>query len=1142
MKKLYLTVFYFFILTVTFLLPKLAFSQTCIPLTVSYTTTESRCAATGMVQINASGGSGTYQYKATGPVATNYTSSTLITGLSAGRYLITIKDVVTNCVYATDSITIDGNYQAPSFSMVSTDVTCINGADGTITVTGQSFGRAPFLYKIIAPSASGVGTTNTTGAFTGLISGNYLIQLTDSCGAIQTRNVIIQNYDWWINTYTVSKFNCDSILVTINLKDSRGNVTPSTVFNGYTYGASINPGDTSWYSTNVFKYFIGKKRSVKLFVKDNCGNIKSVTWTDPNIPRVDATVQISNQACSTFTATITGQANLTNPQFCIYDSAKNLLSCNSTGVFTLLPYGTYCIDIRDNCYDTTISRCFTVRRPLPTAAANVVFNTYCKTFTATVTGQANLNNPNYCIYDSVGTQMYCNTTGVFPNLDYGSYCIKIFNDPGCYDTTIVRCFTVRKPMPSAGLNVTISNMTCTTFTASVTDTANLNNPQFCLYTAAHVLIICNTTGVFNNLPYGSYCIDIANNPSCYDTTITRCFTVNRPVPSVGATVSVSNKTCSTFTATITGQVNINNPQYCIYDAANVQLSCNTTGVFTNLPFGTYCITLQNDPACYDTLIKRCFTVAKTPATVTLSAKKSCVTIGTTDIKVTITSGIPVYLLELYSPAGVLIQSITTSATSATFSSVPPVAATVQKYKIVITDQCGTKDSAFVAPVVSVLNDIFTVTPKCPSGVWPNGSADVLVDLTDNNIGGNIVPKIIKKNGVAVTINASSIAGYKYTFLDLGPAVYIFDTYVENCTKHIYDTVRVKEYVFPILSGTHAYQCDNNTFSVGVHVVGGVGPYTYEIIGSVPASPSIVTPPQSSPIFSINTGTAYSLIRLRVVDGCGNASLYDVSVLPLANFLVFADTLECFNHALTLRVDSMAHADYTWYKRIDPNDSIVVGTGPSLYFPNLTPADTGRYFCKIVVNGGCLTKYANYVLTGFCGFILAGDDITLVGNKESGGNRLYWNLNINDIKEYSLEKSSNNRDYKTIAVTSLPACSYLDKDFITGNNYYRLKLTNSNNKVRYSNAVVIKNGESDISVYPNPVEHVLFIAVKSSIAKNYLIEIKNMTGQQVYSKIYTNVQNQVITCPRTAASGSGVYTLLVTDLQTKERQAIKIVFK
>ena len=462
MNKLYLTVLCFLILILTLLLPKNTFSQNCNLLTATYSATESRCAATGTVQINATGGSGTYTYQAAGPVITTFTSSSLITGLSAGRYLITVKDVVTNCVYANDSITIPGNYVAPNFTMATTDVTCINGSNGTITVTSQTFGRAPFSYKIIAPSASGVGTVSTAGIFTGLTSGNYYIQLSDSCGAIQTRNAIVQNYDWWINNYTVTKLGCDSVSITINLKDSKGNVTPDPVFNGFLYGASVIPGDTTWSTTNNFHYFVGNKHTVKLFVRDNCGNIKSVVWTDTTVPKVDAAVLITNTACYTFTTTITGQANLTLPQYCIYDAGNTLITCNTTGVFNLLPYGSYCITIRDNCYDTTITRCFTVNKPIPTVDVNVKITPYCKDFTVAVTGQINLNNAYYCLYDSNNVLMTCDSTGIFTGLPFGRYCIKVANNTACYDTVIVRCFNVTRPVPYVGPNVTISNLTCTT--------------------------------------------------------------------------------------------------------------------------------------------------------------------------------------------------------------------------------------------------------------------------------------------------------------------------------------------------------------------------------------------------------------------------------------------------------------------------------------------------------------------------------------------------------------------------------------------------------------------------------------------------------------------------------------------------------
>ncbi|WP_462255223.1 T9SS type A sorting domain-containing protein [Ferruginibacter sp.] len=1144
MKKFYPFGVAFFVVFAAMLLPKVIFAQDCSTLTATYVISESRCASTGTIQINATGGSGNYNYKANGPITINYTTNSLLTGMLPGRYLITVKDINTNCIYNQDSVTVTGNYLAPNFTMVATGVTCINGNNGIISVSGQTNGRSPFTYKIIAPSASGVGTISTAGNFTGLLSGSYLIQMSDSCGAIQTRSIIIENYSWIINTYTVTKIGCDTISVTFNLTDSKGNATPNAVFNGFLYGASVTTGDTSWFTTNTFKYYKAKKRSVKLFIKDPCGNIKSAVWTDTAIPGVSSTVSISNKVCSTFTATITGKVNLTGASYCIYDNSNVLVACNTTGIFNALPYGSYCIKITEPCYDTTINRCFTVARPVPSVDASVQIARFCNSFTATVTGQTNLNSPNYCLYNAANVLLSCNATGIFSNLAYGTYCIKVANSPACYDTLITRCFTVNKPRPSINSVVAISNLTCATFTATIKDTANWNSPQFCLYTPAHVLIMCNSTGVFNNLPYGSYCIDVVNNPACYDTTITRCFTVIAPKPSLSAMVTVSNKTCATFTATITGQTNINNPLYCLYNSANVLVSCNATGIFTGIPYGSYCIDTKNDAACYDTTIKRCFSAAQNVLNISLSANRSCNVIGASDIKVGITSGTPGYSISLYAPSGAFMQSLSTSGTSVTFLSIPNLDAPLM-YKIIATDNCNNKDTDYVAPKVYRANRLITTAAKCPSAASPNGASDVVINIADNNIGGSIVPKIIKKNSSVVSVNASSNAGYQYTFSDLAPATYIFDTYITDCNKHLYDTVTVNIYIFPSLNGTNAYQCDNNGFSVSVNAFGGKAPYMYEIFGSSPSLPAIITSPQASTVFSINNGSNYSLIRLRVVDGCGNASLHDASILPLANFSAFSDSMECFNHSLTLRTDSIANADYTWYKRVQPDDSVIVGTGTSLHFSNLLPSDTGRYFCRIVVNNGCLIKYANYVLTGFCRGVLP-IDITLTGIKENDGNKLYWNAGSLNVNEYILQSTSNrNYGYQDIGVIKNNAAniySFADKNPANGINYYRLKVSNLENKIEYSNTVSIKNAKFDISFYPNPVNSVLYISISDVSSKNYAIEMYNIEGQKMMSKTYNNIQNAVINYPRNSMITPGVYSLIITELKSGEKQTYRVVYK
>src|SRR5690242_3513590 len=99
-----------------YLLPLLLFlftyckGQDCSSLTFTWSTTESRCVATGSITVTVNGGSGNYNFKAVGPITTPLTSSNIITGLPPGYYSVVVKDLNSNCSVQHDSIFIDGSY------------------------------------------------------------------------------------------------------------------------------------------------------------------------------------------------------------------------------------------------------------------------------------------------------------------------------------------------------------------------------------------------------------------------------------------------------------------------------------------------------------------------------------------------------------------------------------------------------------------------------------------------------------------------------------------------------------------------------------------------------------------------------------------------------------------------------------------------------------------------------------------------------------------------------------------------------------------------------------------------------------------------------------------------------------------------
>lgn len=1150
MKKIYLFAFFFIYAQLQF--SSTIFSQACTglnTLTTNFNIKESRCAATGVIEVLVTGGSGVYNYKAVGPITTPFSSSNMITGLPAGTYQVIIKDVNNNCTKSTDIVVVPGDYRDPRFQLITTNLTCTNGSDGSITVSNQQYGRSPFTYTIIAPSPFGVGTSNNTGIFTGLPQGSYFIQLMDSCGGIQTRLAKIRNYTWDFQSTTVSKFTCDDATVTMILQDVNGNLNTSGVgFDQFTYGLSLTPGDTIWSASYTFNFLLGTNRSAVLIAKDKCGTLKSVIWNINNKPTVASAVSFTNIACSTFTARITGQANLTNPEYCLYNSSNTLVDCNNTGQFDGLAYGSYCINIRDLCYDTTIVRCFTKSKPIPSVAANVQISyPNCTGFIASITGQTNLFDPEYCLYNEANVLLLCNNTGIFNGITYGNYQVRITGG-ACYDTTIIRNISLARPVYSVGANPPITNRTCTDFSVSVNGQSNFSTADYCLYNSANVQVACNATGVFNNLAFGSYCIDVnvqSAAGNCYDTTIRRCFTVNKPIPSVNASVTLHRQTCNTFYTEITNQSNLTNPIFKLYSGATL-LAQNTTGIFIDLTFGSYCIDIED--GCGDTTIQRCFTASPLQTRVSTSMQRSCY-IGHTKLSATFTAGFAPYRLEVYDHLNNLVKSVTSAGTSLTIDSLPDLPSG-NNYRVVGYDVCNQFDEDILAPQVSTFNKSVVTNTNCPGGLHPDGSADVIVNVSSNL--GTFVPVIISRNGVAVTINHAYRTGTEYQFYDLSPATYIIRYQISGCTDP-YDTIQVFPYAYPSLDNSNAYQCDNSGFSVGAAVTGGAAPYTYEIIGSAPSSPSILAGPQANPIFNINTGTTYSLVRLRTVDGCGNATLNDVSVLPLANVIINS-TASCWYNDVTLSVDTIPTATYTWYKRVGASDSVEIGTDLTFTVNNLLPSDTGRYICKVSVNNGCLIRISNFTLTSTCGsFLLPGENLALSGKYINGNTELQWIMkNETGIKEYVIERSENQQGNVYVAIGKLMNANrtaspgnyiFIDNNAPEGTNYYRIKAITQTGKEIYSNVIFVKTASSNtITVFPNPVISSLTINFGTAATHSHHIKLFDMNGRLVFDKILRNSTEQNYIYRRERLVEAGTYILQVIDLNSLQMRSQRIVFK
>ncbi|HCY89844.1 MAG TPA: hypothetical protein DHV17_06250 [Chitinophagaceae bacterium] len=1180
---------------------------------------ESRCAATGSIKITANGGSGNYKYKTIGPVTTNFTSLDSITGLSAGTYSVIVQDIISNCTRTIDNIVIPGSYQDPRFSLIKTDVSCDMGNNGNITVTGQQFGRAPFTYSIVSPSPMGIGTSNSTGVFNNLVAGNYTIRMTDSCGGIQTRQITVNNYTWRIEAYPFTQNSCDQASGHIRVTDSRGNISTSGGIPGFMYGIVRFPGDTIWSSNPVFTFSLAGHSQFQVVAKDACGIIKTGSTSVSFTASVANQVQTSNFRCVRFNAAVTGIQNFFNPQFCLYDAQGNQVSCNSTGQFTGLPYGSYCITAYDACSDTTIRRCFSASAPPVSIGAQVnIRNKACSTFTASTTNHVGLTDPEFCLLDSSGSVLDCNNSGVFTNLPYGQYCIRM--QDGCRDTSIIRCFSAAPPTPvlhalipanmecdqfdiivsadslsnplycltdsngniitcnntgifndqpygsycvtvydscfditlsacinQAGpqfnndLQIRTSNQRCGTF--SITATSGQNVEEYCLYDASGTVVTCNNTGVFDDIPFGTYCVRATL--VCPDTVMQRCVTVRGPIPSVGANVSIGNSTCTGFTATITRLENLTNPRFCLFDNRNVQISCNNSGVFANIPYGNYCIRITTD--CYDTVIVRCFSRRPTPVDITVDARSSC-SYGYAYLNISMGGSVLPASIRIYRPDGSLVRQLTANQNNFQVDSLPGLASG-ELYKIVATDACGNSDSSLARVTPSYINHSASVIPRCPSGLWPNGSGHIKTNTLSNM--GQVTVRIIKKNGVSYNtpLSPNVVNGNNAQFQDLGPGVYIVRYKPSDCSRYVYDTVSIGTYRFPNLDRSTAYQCDSNGFSVGAVASNGVGPFMYEIIGSVPSTPSIISGQQASPIFNINNGSTYSLIRLRAIDACGNATLGDASILPLANTGIIA-TSNCFQDSTTLSVDSIYTATYAWYRKdsLTAPDSVFVGAGASVHIPMLQAADTGIYVCYLNVNAGCIKRIYRFNLNGMCHQVLSYEGYTLRGVEDKGKHILTWREDITETNtRFELERRNITGVFSKVQAQPLRSNGYMrltEHQPEKGVTYYRLKIIKTNGKVSYSNQVALSAdaGQAELVAYPNPATDKYQVVLPEINESGFTIDYFSAQQQLVHrERVAANGLSQLM-LTRPGQLQKGFYIIRLTGHDGKTSYSLRMMFR
>ncbi|WP_149244350.1 SprB repeat-containing protein [Dyadobacter sp. 32] len=225
----------------------------------------------GQVTATASGGTGQLKYAIDG---TNFITASTFTSLTAGSYQVTVSDI-NGCKKVSAPVIVAQATQIIPL-ITKSEVKCFSGNDGTVTVSASG-GTGAYSYSKDAVNFQ------ATGAFAGLVAGDYVFSVKDANSCVRTINAsITQPTDLIVSSTAGSQVLCYNGNSGIVQASSAGGTSP--------YQYSVD-GTAYQTAANFGSLVIG---TYKIWVKDANGCVKqtnTVTLTQPT----DLLISVASQ-------------------------------------------------------------------------------------------------------------------------------------------------------------------------------------------------------------------------------------------------------------------------------------------------------------------------------------------------------------------------------------------------------------------------------------------------------------------------------------------------------------------------------------------------------------------------------------------------------------------------------------------------------------------------------------------------------------------------------------------------------------------------------------------------------------------------------------------------------------------------------
>ncbi|WCO03127.1 T9SS type B sorting domain-containing protein [Psychroserpens ponticola] len=399
----------------------------------------------GTITAVATGGWGTYEYELTGDATVAYSSNGTFTDLSAGNYIVNVRDTG-GCIDSVNVILIEPSPIDATFTPSTNTVLCFGDQNASITITNITGGQGTeYLYTLntILPTVSTSGP-QTTNIFNDLGAGTYSISITDSLGCVLTSSdiVITEPTPIQANLVTATTQTClTESTLTLSASGGTGIYEYSTDSSFSSIIGTFNSSTTFTVPDGTYQYYV---RDVNGCITNVSNEITIEPLLDLIINLESTNPTINCNGDNTGSVLATAQGGLGNYIYTLEDAVGNVIPAtqDSPGVFTELIAGTYIVTVESGDCET-LSSPITITEP--TAPLEVDFTVNNITCSGNNDGVLVINATG-----GTGTIQYAISpqlnqffeTSIFENLSAGTYDVIVQDALGCY---ITFDFTITNP-------------------------------------------------------------------------------------------------------------------------------------------------------------------------------------------------------------------------------------------------------------------------------------------------------------------------------------------------------------------------------------------------------------------------------------------------------------------------------------------------------------------------------------------------------------------------------------------------------------------------------------------------------------------------------------------------------------------------